>query len=35
MFGLSSVELLVSSCGAARAGHCPWQESGLDGWVGD
>lgn len=35
VFGLSFVELLASSRGAARAGHCSRQESRLDGLTGD
>lgn len=35
MFDLSSVELLASSCGAARAGPCSWLESRLNGFIGD
>lgn len=35
VFGLSFVELLASSRGAARAGHCSCQESRLDGLTGD
>lgn len=35
MFGSSSVDLLASSHGAAHAGCCSYQESRLDGVIGD
>lgn len=35
MWDWSSVELLASSCGAPCAGHCLWQESRLDGLIGN
>lgn len=35
MWHWNSVELLASTCRAARAGHCLWQESRLDVLIGD
>jgi len=35
MWHWNSVELLASTCRAARAGHCLWRESRLDVLIGD